>query len=446
MNYPKDFQFGVASSAAQIEGCGLDGGRGESIWDVFAKRPGAIADGANPSVGACDSYRLFDVDLWNMIDLGVNAYRMSIAWGRVMPEGTGRLNQQGIDYYKRCFEKLLKAGIAPNVTLYHWDLPQALEDRGGWLNRDSKYWFSEYAERMFRIFGDIVPLWVTINEPIATYVGYGQGFFAPGYKNKRWGNQARHNIMTAHGAGVEAFRASGAKGEIGVVIDIWKRIPMTDTPEDTALAMDADEENWKFYTDRLLGGGYSQYILDKFAKEGTLMDMDDEDFRLTQLPIDFYGMNYYNTIPVTANKPEKVEVKKGGNFAENKRVSNPEGMASVLKMIIDRYSLKVPIYITENGLGHTGDEAINPADGMIHDEDRIDYLRRALGTVDSMLGEGMDIRGYYLWTLMDNFEWNAGNGYKYGIMHTDFKTYRRTWKKSAYWYRDYIRRAREEWA
>ncbi len=444
MKYPKGFKFGVATCAAQVEGCGLDGGRGESIWDVFARRPGAIADGSCPSTGACDSYRLFDVDLWNMMDLGVNSYRMSIAWGRVMPEGTGRINQQGVDYYKRCFEKLLKAGIDPNVTLYHWDIPQALENKGGWMNRDSIYWFQEYAANMFRLFGDIVPTWVTVNEPIATYVGYGQGFFAPGYTNKRWGNQARHNIMTAHGAGVEAFRASGAKGEIGAVIDIWKRIPVSDEPEDIELAHDEDEENWKFYTDRILGTGYSQYILDKFAREGTLMDMKDEDFRLSNLPIDFYGMNYYNTVPVGKGKKKNASGENGGNFAEDRKTTNPEGMATVLKMIMDMYSLKLPVYITENGFGHAGIETADPKDGMIHDDDRIDYLNRALHTVEGMLADGMDIRGYYLWSLMDNFEWNAGNTYRYGIIHTDFETYRRTWKKSAYWYRDYIRQSRNQ--
>lgn len=440
MRYPEGFKFGVATSSAQVEGCGLDGGRGPSIWDVFALRPGAVKDGATPGKNACDSYRLFDVDLWNMEDLGVNAYRMSISWGRVLPQGTGQLNQAGVDYYRRCFEKLLSAGIAPNVTLYHWDLPQALEDRGGWMNRDSVRWFQDYADRMFRLYGDIVPTWVTVNEPIATYVGYGLGAFAPGYTNKRWGNQARHNVMTASGAGVEAFRSSGAKGEIGVIIDIWKRVPLTDAPEDLALAMDEDEENWKFYTDRLLGNGYSPYILDKFEKEGTLMDMQDEDFRLTDLPIDFYGMNYYNTVPVSVKKQR--EAASGGNFAEDRRVSHPEKLSEVLKMIIKMYGLNIPVYITENGFGHAGEETADLATGIIQDDDRIEYLKRALSSVESLLRDGIDIRGYYLWTLMDNFEWGAGNTYKYGLLHTDFDTLRRTWKKSAYWYRDYISSAR----
>lgn len=438
MNFPKDFLFGVATAAAQVEGGGFEDGRGASIWDAFAEKPGKIAGGAKPSV-ACDSYHLFDVDLKNMIDMGVNSYRMSISWGRVLPEGRGQLNQKGMDYYKRCFDKLLEAGIAPNVTLYHWDLPQKLEEKGGWVNRDCPYWFAEYADKMFRAFGDTVPYWVTINEPIATYVGYGLGFFAPGHKDKAWGNQARHNVMTASGTGVEAFRASGAKGKIGVVIDIWMRSPITDSPEDIALAKDENEENWKFYTDRLLGGKYSDYILEKFYQEGTLPIMYDEDFRLTKLPIDFYGMNYYNTLKVGKTKELVASGDNGGNFY-TETGSHPENIGKVLKTIKDMYKLDIPIYISENGMAAKGPEVFE-ADGIIHDDDRIAYLEKALASIDSVLGEGIDVRGYYLWSLMDNFEWSAGFNGKYGLLHTDFETMERKWKKSAYWYRDFIRKA-----
>jgi beta-glucosidase len=443
VKFPKGFKFGVASSAAQTEGCGFDGGRGKSIWDAYAEKPGVIRGGFKPSTAACDSYRLFDTDLKNLIALGVNSYRMSIAWPRVLPEGVGKLNQAGVDYYRCCFEKLLEAGITPNVTLYHWDLPQALEEKGGWLSRDSKRWFQEYADKMFRLYGDIVPDWVTVNEPISVYCGYGLGFFAPGYANRAWGNQARHNVMTASGAAVEAFRASGFKGKIGAVVDIWKRVPMTDAPEDIALARDEDEENWKFYTDRLLGGGYSEYILDKFAREGTLMQMEDEDFRLTKLPLDFYGMNYYNIVPVSTKKEVLDGANQGGNFAEDRKVSNPEKLYDVLNMIRDMYQLKIPVYISENGYGHEGEEVLDPKDGMIHDDYRIEYLSQALDAVERLIAEGVDIRGYYLWTLMDNWEWSAGHDFKYGLLHTNFETYERTWKKSAYWYRDFIAQAKK---
>lgn len=438
MGFPRDFQFGFASSAAQVEGGGFEDGRGASIWDTFMDRMGEGV--LKPSV-ACDSYRRFDTDLANLRAIGVNSYRLSIAWPRVLPEGVGSLNQKGMDYYRMVFEKLLGAGISPNVTLYHWDLPQALEDRGGWRNRDSAEWFRDYAEKMFRAFGDIVPTWVTINEPIAVFVGYGLGAFAPGYKNKAWGNQARHNVLTAHGAGVEAFRASGAKGKIGVVIDIWKRIPATDDPADAALALDEDEENWKFYCDRVFRGRHSDYILKKFESEGTLMEMRDEDFRLGALPLDFYGLNYYNTVTVSARKETAVNAGNGGNFADDFN-HHPEAIADVVKMLVGMYDLRLPICVTENGYCPKHGER-PAADGVIHDDDRIAYLSAVLSGLERLIGEGYPITGYRVWSMMDDYEWSAGDKLKYGLMHTDFKTFERTWKKSACWYRDFIAGARE---
>ena len=434
MHFPKDFMFGVATSAAQVEGGGFEDGRSPSIWDVYADKPGKIQDGAKPSV-ACDSYHLFDKDLENLKNLGVNSYRMSISWSRVMPDGIGRLNQKGVDYYKRCFEKLMEAGIAPNVTLYHWDLPQILEEKGGWVNRDSQYWFSEYADKMFRAYGDIVPYWATVNEPIATYVGYGQGWFAPGHSDRLWGNQARHNVMTASGAGVEAFRASGAKGKIGVVIDVWMRYPLTDSPEDAALAKDENEENWKFYCDRLLGHGYSEYILDKFAKEGSLPIMYDEDFRLTDLPLDFYGMNYYNTFDVGINKAAGEE---GGIIQSTE--SHPENAGRILRTIRDMYDLKIPIIITENGTRDKPDTKTDE-NGIMQDDSTIKYLEATLRSIGGAIAEGVDVRGYYVWSLMDNFEWVLGNTGRVGLFHTDFDTMERTCKKSGYWYHDFIKKA-----
>lgn len=437
MGFPKDFLFGVATAAAQIEGGGFEDGRGASIWDEFAAKRSDIA--LKPSV-ACDSYRRFDTDLENLAGIGVNSYRMSIAWPRVLPAGTGRLNQKGVDYYKKVFDKLLGAGIAPNVTLYHWDLPQALEEKGGWRNRDCIEWFRDYAAMMFREFGDRIPAWVTINEPIATFVGYGLGVFAPGHANKAWGNQARHNVLTAHGAALEAFRSSGAGGRIGIVIDIWKRYPKTDDPADIALAADEDEENWKFYCDRIFSGRYSDYILKKFEAEGSLMDMRDSDFRTAAQPLDFYGLNYYNTLTVSAKKESAVSAENGGNFADD-FTQHPEAIYDVVKMLIRMYGITVPICVTENGYCPTGGEE-PAADGMIHDDNRIAYVSAVLSSLEKLIGEGVPITGYHLWTLMDDFEWSAGSRLKYGLLHTDFSTFERTWKKSAYWYRDFIAKAR----
>ncbi len=442
MPFPKNFIWGAATSAGQIEGGAFDDGRTASIWDAFATKPGRIRNGDSPAV-ACNSYHMFDRDLKNLIDLGVDSYRLSLSWSRVLPNGVGQLNDKGMDYYKRIFEKLNQNGIMPNVTLYHWDLPQALEERGGWVNRDSIEWFGEYADKMFRAFGDVVPMWSTINEPIATYAGYGIGFFAPGHSNEAWGNQARHNVLVAHGKGVEAFRALNPKdSKIGIVIDIWKRHALTNSPEDIALMIDEDERNWKFYTDPILAGRYSDYILEHLEKEGTLMKMEPHDFELTAQPLDFFGLNVYNRVTVTHSEQARLDFSQGGNFLNNKNEYYPKAVYDAIHLLHDLYDIKCPIYVTENGTFFEGIEPV-AEDGMIHDNDRIRYVSGFLEWLEKAIDEGFDVRGYYLWSLMDNFEWSGGYEMKFGILSTDFATGETKWKKSAYFYRDFIRKARE---
>ncbi len=440
MPFPKDFLFGCATSAGQVEGGAFDDGRTPSIWDTFAAKPGKTFMNQTPTV-ACDSYHRFDRDLANLKALGVNAYRMSISWSRVLPDGVGQLNGKGMDYYKRCFEALNQAGITPCVTLYHWDLPQVLEDKGGWVSRDSIEWFGEYADKMFRAFGDVVPLWATINEPIATYVGYACGAFAPGYTNEVWGNQARHNILVAHGKGVEAFRAVNPKdSSIGVVIDIWKRHALTDSEEDKALMMDQDERNWKFYTDPILAGHYSDYLLDSLEKEGTLMKMEPHDFDLTSQPLDFFGLNVYNRVVVTKNRQAQADFSQGGNFMNNAAEYYPKAVYDAIHLLHDLYHIQCPIYITENGTYGIGEEP-EGADNIIADDDRIRYVAGFLEWLEKAIDEGFDVRGYFLWSLMDNFEWPAAYNYKFGILKTNIGTGETTWKKSAYFYRDFIKKA-----
>lgn len=441
MSFPKNFLWGCATAAGQVEGGAFEDGRTPSIWDTFAAKPGKTFMGQTPTV-ACDSYHRFDRDLDNMKRLGLNAYRMSISWSRVMPDGTGALNQKGMDYYRRCFEKLNKAGITPAVTLYHWDLPQVLEDRGGWVNRDSIGWFGEYAEKMFRAFGDVVPMWATVNEPIATYVGYAIGAFAPGRHNEAEGNQARHNILVAHGKGVEAFRAVNPKNsQIGIVIDIWKRHALTSSQADHDLMVDEDERNWKFYTDPVLGGHYSDYILEHLEREGTLMHIGPDDLRLAHLPIDFYGLNVYNRVPVTTDQQARADYTQGGNFMNNASEYYPKALSDAVRMVNRLYDLKIPIYVTENGTYAVGDEPVGE-DGIIRDDDRIRYINGFLSELETVIDEGYDVRGYFLWSLMDNFEWSAAYNYRFGIQSLNRETLETTWKKSAYFYRDFIRRAR----
>ena len=437
----KDFLWGVSTSAGQIEGAVSQDGRTPSIWDTFSKIPGKIVNDHTPDI-ACDSYNRFDRDLESLKFLGVNTYRFSISWSRVLPDGTGKLNPKGVDYYKRMVEKLNNAGIIPNVTLYHWDLPQVLEDRGGWPNRDSIEWFGEYASKMFSELGDAVPMWSTINEPIATYIGYAKGGFAPGHTDEKLGNQARHNILVAHGKAVEAFRAAGLKdSKIGVVIDIWKRHPAHDTPEDWAIVRDEDETNWKFYCDPILAGHYSDYIIDKFTREGTLMDMKPCDFELTSQKLDYFGLNVYNRIVVSADSRAEADFKRGGNFLDNGVEYYPEALYDAVKLLKDLYNINVPIYVTENGTYHWGPEADGES-GMIEDEYRIKYLSGFLTQLERAIKDGYDIRGYYAWSLMDNFEWAGGYNGRFGLNKLENGTMNLIPKKSAYFYKDYIKSKR----
>ena len=438
-HFPDGFLWGVSTSAAQIEGGYLEDGRSPSIWDAFAEKPGKIQNGDTPFV-ACDSYHRYEEDIAQMVRLGVNSYRFSISWSRVMPEGTGRINQKGVDYYKRLLDGLHKNNITPNVTLYHWDLPQVLEEKGGWANRDCIEWFGEYAVNMFRELGDVVPMWSTINEPIATYVGYAQGIFAPGHTDEKLGNQARHNILVAHGKGVEAFRAQNLKdSKIGIVIDIWKRHAITNSPEDLALVQDEDERNWKFYCDPVLAGKYSDYLLEKLAEEGTLMDIREGDLALASQPIDYFGLNVYNRVMVSKNKQAVKDFTQGGNFLNNKNEYYPKAVYDAIHLLHELYDLKIPIYVTENGTFDGENIQRDPQTGMLMDNDRIKYVRGFLEWLEKAMEEGFDVRGYYLWSLMDNFEWSGGMSMKFGLMENDFETQERKWKKSAYWYQDVIK-------
>jgi len=436
MSFPKGFLFGTATAAAQVEGAAHCDGRGDSIWDEFARKPGKIHGGDTPET-ACDSYHQFDRDVANMKELGVNTYRMSISWSRVLPEGKGQVNQAGLDYYRRCVDKLKEAGIAPNVTLYHWDLPQALEEKGGWANRDTIEYFTDYARLMFDQLDPAI--WATHNEPIATYVGYALGGFAPGHTNEKLGNQARHNLLVSHGRAVQAYRESGRKAPIGIVIDVWKRHPLTDSEADRQMVIDQDERNWKFYCDPVFTGRYSDYILNALEKEGTIMEIKPGDLEAIHAPIDYYGLNCYNRVMVSADQQAVRNFESGGNFQDNGTEFYPKAVYDAIHLIRSLYDFKKPIYVTESGWREMDPEAVDPATGIIEDKQRIQLLQETLGWIDKANEEGMDVRGYYVWSLMDNFEWSAGRNLRFGLMHTDFDKLTVTPKRSYYWYRDFIR-------
>ncbi len=437
--FPKDFLWGVATSAGQIEGAAFEDGRGASIWDTFARIPGKIRNGDLPEV-ACDHYHRYKEDVALMKSLGIRSYRFSFSWSRVIPDGVGVINEKGLDFYDRLIDELLKAGIVPNATLYHWDLPQGAEDRGGWLNRDCAEWFADYAELMFRKFSDRIPLFATVNEPIATYVGYGNGGFAPGKKLPKFGWQACHNLLLGHGKAVQRFRGVADKNsKVGIVVDIWHRHPARpDCDEDVALAEQGNEESYRFFLNPVFNGKYTDNIVKRLTEQNIMPYTEDRDFALISQKLDFFGLNCYNRVVVSsdAEAAQKVIRNDGGNFLDTGAEFYPKSIYDAIKILYDDYKIDIPIYITENG---TYSETERLIDGELHDAQRIRYVQGFLQWLYKAIQEGADVRGYYLWSLLDNYEWTAGYDYKFGIVHNDFTTQKRTPKDSAQWYANVIK-------
>ena len=441
MKFPKEFLFGVATSAAQLEGGAGEDGRGLSIWDTFSRIPGTIADGTTPET-ACDFYHSYPCDLHLAKELNVESFRFSFSWSRIFPEGRGRVNQKGVDYYKRLIEEMHKNDLVPNATLYHWDLPYELERMGGWMNRDVVQWYGEYASWLFREFGKDIPLWATINEPIATYVGYANGGFAPGRTLEKFGRTANHHILLAHGEGVQRFRAENLKdSKIGIVIDIWNHHPFRpDNEEDCRLAKMENEKTYRSYLNPIFLGAYSEELLDYMREQNCMPDIRSGDMAKICQPLDFFGLNCYNRV-VDCADPELLRQEKkkhtGGNFQDNGNEFYPKAVYDAIKILQEEYRINIPIYVTENGT-YNCQETITE-DGKIHDRERITYLKGFLYWIHKAMEEGADIRGYYVWSLLDNWEWNAGYTSRFGLIHVNFDTQERIVKDSGKWYRETIR-------
>lgn len=435
LTFPEDFLFGVATSAAQIEGAAGADGRGASIWDAFARQPGAIADGSTPET-ACDFYHRYPMDLTLARQLGVQSLRFSFSWSRIFPQGTGRINQAGLDFYRRLMDVMMENGLMPNATLYHWDLPQALQERGGWLNRDVAQWFADYAATLFQTFGKTIPLWTTVNEPIATYVGYGEGIFAPGGKDPAQGRQANHHLLLAHGEAVKRFRQAHIPGsKIGVVVDIWKHHPLRpDHPQDCAMAELANEKTYRSYLSPIFMGAYTPQLCRYMEQEQSMPVMRPGDMETISQPLDFFGLNVYNRVVDCADPQyarQAREQSNGGNFQDDGG-AYPKAIYDALHILRDEYKLHIPIYITENGTRSSLDACV--CDGQVHDTDRIRYMQGFLYWLHRAMEEGIDVRGYYAWSLLDNWEWIAGYAARYGLVHVDYATQRRTVKDSGKWY------------
>lgn len=439
--FPKDFLFGTAVSAAQVEGGALEDGRGLSIWDAFSRIPGSIGDNTRPDT-ACDMYHSYEKDLKMAREMNTNTFRFSFSWSRIFPEGKGRVNQKGVDFYKRLVDEMYKNNLVPNATLYHWDLPYELEREGGWLNRDIVNWYGEYASFLFREFKDSIPMWATINEPIATYVGYALGSFAPGRRGEKFGRQANHHVLLAHGEGVKRFRQENVKdGKIGIVVDIWHHHPFRPGNEaDMKVAQLENEKAYRSYINPIFKGCYTKELLKYMEETDSMPVMMEGDMERIHQKLDFFGLNCYNRV-LDCAEPELMQTEKreknlGGNYLDNGNEYYPKAVYDAIHILNDEYQIGIPIYITENGTFNCNEE-VQP-DGRIHDQQRIKYLKGFLYWIHKAMEEGADIRGYYAWSLMDNWEWGAGYTYRFGLVHTDFETQNRIWKDSAYWYRDMI--------
>nr|DAL84936.1 MAG TPA: beta-galactosidase [Caudoviricetes sp.] len=447
MGFAKDFVWGAATSSYQIEGTGRDSGKGQNIWDVFTKEPGRVYEGHTGDI-ACDHYHRFREDVAYMKELGLKGYRFSIDWSRVLPEGTGKVNEKGIDFYNALIDELLEQGIEPYITLYHWELPYEIYKRGGWMNPEIVEWFGQYARLVAERFSDRVKYFFTLNEP-QCFVGLGflQGCHAPGVKAPlRDTFEMAHNALKAHGRAVQMLRAYGKQNvQIGYAPTSGMCYPEKETPKDIEAARKAlfalpdDLSNWtwnvSWWSDPVILGKYPEEGMKKYEKY--LPVITDEDMKLISQPIDFYGQNIYNGRCIrtgTDGRPEEVRRPAGFPKTATNWPVTPEALYWGPKFLYERY--RKPIYITENGMACHDTVS---QDGKVHDPNRIDFLARYLKNL-KRAAEEIDIRGYFQWSLMDNFEWDKGYAERFGIIYVDFGTQERIWKDSAYWYRDLIRR------
>jgi beta-glucosidase len=437
--FPDDFLWGTATSAYQIEGSPTADGAGRSIWHRFSHTPGNTWLDQTGDV-ASDHYRRYKDDVAIMAELGVNAYRFSIAWGRIFPQGTGTINQKGIDFYSRLVDELLKKGIKPNATLYHWDLPEALDDRGGWLNRDIADWFCDYASTVWDALGDRVAMWSTLNEPwVVTDGGYLSGVLAPGHSNLFEAPIATHNQLRAHGAAVERFRSSKAKkGKIGITVNLEPKYPASQSAEDLGAVRRADAYMNRQFLDPALLGRYPEEMQEIFGEAWP--DWSDADMRQIKQPIDFVGINYY-TRKVERYHPDLLPLRtKHVPQPQHTQTEThwevfPEAFKKVLLWVTERYG-RPPIYITENGAAFY--DPPTPVDGRIEDPLRIEYFRQHLRAAHDAMRQGADLRGYYAWSLLDNYEWSLGYSKRFGIVHVDYSTQQRTIKSSGRYYSEVI--------
>lgn len=446
MGFSKDFVWGAATAAYQIEGACCEDGKGLHIWDVFCREKGRIEGGSSGDI-ACDHYHRFKEDVAIMREMGLKAYRFSLSWSRILPDGVGRVNEKGIAFYQMLIDELKSAGIEPYITLYHWDYPYALYQRGGWLNPDSVQWFGEYAKLAAERFSDRVKHFFTLNEP-QCFIGlaYLDGVHAPGvHAPLRDTFQMAHHVLMAHGMAVQMLRKYGEKDiQIGYAPTGTMCYPDSSRPEDVEAARKAlfglqeDDRRWawnvSFWSDPPLLGHYPPEALERY--EAYMPSISRADMELISQPLDFYGQNIYNGTRIRCGRdgrPEVVDRYPGFPRTAMGWPVTPECLYWGPKFLYERY--RKPIYITENGMACH--DAVS-LDGNVHDPNRIDFLTRYLHCLKQAAEEGTDVQGYFLWSLLDNFEWHSGYDKRFGLVFVDYQTQKRIWKDSAYWYKKQI--------
>jgi beta-glucosidase len=441
VTFAKDFKFGVATSAYQIEGAATEDGRTPSIWDTFCRVPGKVYEGQSGDI-ACDHYHRYGEDVRILREIGVDSYRFSISWPRVFP-AYRTYNPKGMEFYKNLIHELEENGIEPMATLYHWDLPMWAYERGGWLNRESVTWFKEYATRVFEELNDSVKSWITHNEPFcASVLGYGLGVHAPGHKNLGEALIAAHHVLLSHGVAVEAFRECGLRdSKIGITLNLTPSYPASNSREDVEAASRSDGLSNRWFLDPVFRSSYPEDMkeaLGRFA--GGFGFIKDGDLQTISTKSDFLGVNYYTRVPTEFVQDSRLNYHDvQGNLKKSVTAMGweicPEALYDLILRLRREYT-QVPIYITENGAAF--DDVLSKGK-RVHDTERIDYVKGHLRKIAEANEQGADIRGYYLWSLLDNFEWACGYSKRFGIVHVDFGTQERSLKDSALWYRDAIR-------
>jgi len=456
--FPQDFLFGVATAAYQIEGATHEDGRTDSIWDAFARVPGAVVDGHNGDV-ACDHYHRYESDVAMMADLGLQTYRFSTSWSRIRPDG-GPVNTKGLDFYSRLVDSLLEKNIKPWLTLYHWDLPQALEEKGGWANRDTALRFAEYAVDVHAALGDRVENFTTLNEPwCSSFLGYIGGEHAPGRQDTEAGLAAGHHLLLGHGLAVRELRALDPSLGLGITLNLTVADPVDPSDEgDVDAARRIDGQFNRFFLDPIFRGEYPADVLDDLAGLGLEKYIEPGDLDIISTPIDALGVNYYHGEALTVH-PVAQEMSTAAPSPRPKRSPfpaadgihwklrdlpltamgwevQPEGLTRLLRRIDAEYTgAAVKLYVTENGAAY---DDVVAQDGAVHDAERTEFLRLHLGAIQNAIAEGVNVYGYFYWSLMDNYEWAWGYHKRFGIVRVDYDTQERTLKDSALEYRRII--------